>query len=89
VNQLVVVGSSLKLVLEEEEVTVEWIPSSDSDREGRRWPVTASRGRRLGAELTGATICTRWEMEQGSTPTPSCAGIRLQPMWVGSDRRRW
>jgi hypothetical protein len=43
-SEAIAVGSGLKLVLDEEEVTAEQILSSDDDREGRRWPVMASRG---------------------------------------------
>jgi hypothetical protein len=49
-------GSSLKLVLDEEEVTVEWIPGSDGDGEVRRWPVTVSRGERPGAEQSEVCV---------------------------------
>jgi hypothetical protein len=42
--EAIAIGSGLMLVLDEEEVTAEWIPGSDGDGEGRRWPAIASRG---------------------------------------------
>jgi hypothetical protein len=46
-------GPSLKLVLNEEEVTVERIPDSDGDKEGWWWLATASKGGRLAEEQSG------------------------------------
>jgi hypothetical protein len=43
-QEAIPIDSVLKLVLDEEEVTVERIPSSDGDRDGRWWPTTMSRG---------------------------------------------
>jgi hypothetical protein len=69
-------GSSLKLVLDEEEVTVEWIPGSDGDGEGRRWPVTVSRGERPGAEQSRVRCaCEGRKVEEELLMCP-CARIR-------------
>jgi hypothetical protein len=43
-QEAIAVGSCLKLVLEEEEVTAERILSLDGDGEGRWLPVMVSRG---------------------------------------------
>jgi hypothetical protein len=43
---VIAIGSGLKLVLDEEEVTAERIPGSDSNREGQQWPAMASKGGR-------------------------------------------
>jgi hypothetical protein len=45
-QRVIAIGSGLKLVLDEEEVTVERIPGSDSNREGQQWPAMASKGGR-------------------------------------------
>jgi hypothetical protein len=45
-SEAIAIDSSLKLVLDEEEVTTEQIPGSDGDIEGRRWPTMVSRGGR-------------------------------------------
>jgi hypothetical protein len=82
-------GSGLKLVLNEEDVMVEWIPDSDNGREGRRWLAIVSRGGRPRVEQSGATIYARRGMEWGSAPAPSHTGIRPQPRWVGGDWQRW
>jgi hypothetical protein len=42
--EAIAVGSGLKLVLDEEEVTTERIPGSGGDGEGQWWPATARRG---------------------------------------------
>jgi hypothetical protein len=49
-SEVIAVESGLKLVLDEEEVMAERIPSSDGDGEGWWWPATVSRGERLGVE---------------------------------------
>jgi hypothetical protein len=52
--EVIAIGSGLKLVLDEEEVTAERIPGSDGDGEGWWWLAMVSRGRRLGAEQSEA-----------------------------------
>jgi hypothetical protein len=42
--EAIAVGSGLKLVLDKEEVTAEWILGSDGDGEGQRWSAIVSRG---------------------------------------------
>jgi hypothetical protein len=42
--EAIAIGSGLKLVLNEEEVTAERIPCSNGDGEGQRWPAMVSRG---------------------------------------------
>jgi hypothetical protein len=36
--EAIAVGSGMKLELDEEEMMTEWIPGSEGNREGRRWP---------------------------------------------------
>jgi hypothetical protein len=52
--EVIAIGSGLKLVLDEEEVIAERVPSSDSDGDGQRWPATASKGGRSGEERSEA-----------------------------------
>jgi hypothetical protein len=63
----IAIGSGLKLMLDEEEVTVEWFPSSDDDGERWRWPATTSRGERPGAERSEA--CTQRKESGGGALT--------------------
>jgi hypothetical protein len=42
--EAIAIGSGLKLILDEELLTTEQNPGSDSDVGGRQWPLTASRG---------------------------------------------
>jgi hypothetical protein len=49
--EAIAIGSGLKLVLDEDEVTAERIPSSNSDGEGQHWPAMVSRGMREGMKV--------------------------------------
>jgi hypothetical protein len=89
--EAIAVSLRLKLVLDEEEVTVERIPGSEGDREGRRWPVMVSRGGRPRAELRRVRHACEGRKKGGGAPAvPTCeyraatAQGRRRPMMIGA-----
>jgi hypothetical protein len=83
--RVIAIGSGLKLVLGEEEVTGERIPGSGSDGGGGgwRWPVMVSR-----AEWSEGK-CKEVKWEQGFPTRRRRRDKAAAATWVGGDWRRW
>jgi hypothetical protein len=84
--EAIAIGSGLKLVLDEDEVTAERIPSSNSDGEGQHWPAMVSRGMREGmkVEEEELLLCPRVRIgshAHGGQHSPAATGTGATTVW--------